>query len=225
MTPPKHVAVHEEPEKAPKSAEKPAAPTLPVKTPELLSLVGVKTPMIASAADPRRGMHEDHDHCYKEEAIRRGPGVRAPDEWHPYPWNGKFYPACPPNYRPVGCCMCSPMCPQGMVDVGYKCKKDSYMRHGTHWGCREDEEKDGDLCYNRCEPGTHGDGPTCVSGCPAGTTACGNLCLREGELCDHHLRKQIHQLWPAITDVAEHSHFGSTINLAELSKELVHPNC
>jgi len=151
-----------------------------VKQPELLALVGMKKPMIGGKADPRRGMHEDKEHCYKEEAIRRGPSSPSEDEYHPYPWNGKFYPACPVNFRPVGCCMCAPTCPQGMTDLGYKCKKDSYMRHGSYWSCAEGEVQSGDLCYKRCENGQKGNGSSCISECPIGTTECGMLCLRYG---------------------------------------------
>lgn len=144
-----HTSVKETASPAPK--QKPAVTT--THPPELLALVGTKMPMIGGRADPRRGMHEDKEHCYKEEAIKRGPPTTTADEYHPYPWNGKYYPACPPNFRPVGCCMCAPTCPQGMSDLGYKCKKDSYMRHGSYWSCGADEETSGDLCFKKCPAG------------------------------------------------------------------------
>ena len=31
-------------------------------------------------------------------------------------------------YKPFGCCVCTPTCPSGMIDIGVSCQKDSYYR-------------------------------------------------------------------------------------------------
>lgn len=103
--------------------------------------------------DPRKGMHEDNEYCYKKEAIPRGPGSPVRKEPFLYKWNNMWYMPCPPNYRSVGCCICQANCPKGMVDLGYKCLKDSYSRHGSLWKCANGTEQSGDLCYPKCSKG------------------------------------------------------------------------
>ncbi len=44
--------------------------------------------------------------------------------------------------------------------------------------CREDEDKNGALCYPKCREGFHGVGPVCWEGCPDGYTDTGALCTR-----------------------------------------------
>lgn len=38
--------------------------------------------------------------------------------------------------------------------------------------CLDDQDKDGDLCYPRCNSGYHGVGPVCWGECPWGYTVC-----------------------------------------------------
>ena len=178
-----------------------------------------------SGADPRKGMHEDEEYCYKKETIPRGPGSPKKGMMFPYKWNNLYYPACPPNYHSVGCCICAPNCPLGMTDLGYKCLKDSYPRHGTLWECPNGEEQSGDLCYPKCDGGKTGHGPVCYGSCPEGTNECGPLCLRSGEMCDETLMDVINEIYPMIIDFAEHSEEGTKINISNFSEHLIHPNC
>lgn len=39
-----------------------------------------------------------------------------------------WYPECKENYHNVGCCICSPNCPNNMVDIGVSCTKQTYGR-------------------------------------------------------------------------------------------------
>lgn len=39
-----------------------------------------------------------------------------------------IYPRCAPGFAPVGCCTCSPVCPDGMKDIGVSCAKKSRPR-------------------------------------------------------------------------------------------------
>ncbi|EGR31758.1 hypothetical protein IMG5_102580 [Ichthyophthirius multifiliis] len=34
-----------------------------------------------------------------------------------------IYPKCKPGFHPVGCCICSPDCPEGYTDIGVSCQK------------------------------------------------------------------------------------------------------
>ncbi len=39
-----------------------------------------------------------------------------------------MYPKCQSGFHAVGCCVCSPTCPDGMNDIGISCGKNSYGR-------------------------------------------------------------------------------------------------
>ncbi|KAG2448394.1 hypothetical protein HYH02_006286 [Chlamydomonas schloesseri] len=73
-----------------------------------------------------------------------------------------IYPKCRAGYRPFGCCVCTPQCPDGMVDSGVSCLKQSYPNGaGFPLGCAPGEELSGGLCYPRCKAGFVGVGPVC----------------------------------------------------------------
>lgn len=42
-----------------------------------------------------------------------------------------YYPKCKANYHNVGCCVCSPNCPDGWSDIGVSCKKPQQYGRGT----------------------------------------------------------------------------------------------
>jgi hypothetical protein len=73
------------------------------------------------------------------------------------------YPKCRANFHNVGCCVCSPNCPNGMNDIGVSCAKTSQGRTaGTPvHACPPDMDKDGALCYPKCKAGFKGIGPVC----------------------------------------------------------------
>ena len=112
-----------------------------------------------------------------------------------------------------------------MKDLGYKCLKDSYMRHGTEWKCPDGEEQSGDLCYPKCKAGEEGHGPVCYGACPEGTTECGPLCLREGEFCTEELQATVNHVYPMIVDFAEHTKAGTFVDISLFSTDLIHPSC
>jgi len=39
-----------------------------------------------------------------------------------------WYPNCDSGYEPIGCNVCSPTCPSGMLDIGVSCQMNSYGR-------------------------------------------------------------------------------------------------
>lgn len=77
------------------------------------------------------GFRDDGLFCSKPGAYGRGIGYAL--------WNEKkcikknpqgcekhgliWYPKCAPGYHNVGCCICSPNCPEGWTDIGISCKK------------------------------------------------------------------------------------------------------
>lgn len=167
------------------------------------------------------GYRNDGGHCAKPEAYGRGAG---------YPWefgdpafkgdgqiarcerdNGAgnceqdgalYYPKCRPGFHKVGCCICTPDCPAGMVDIGVSCQKQSYGRGvGEGAFCSNDQEQDfqGGLCYPKCKPGTSGVGPLCWSGCPSDYPVnCGAACGVSESACAFAIMEQVQ----SSTDVA-----------------------
>jgi len=96
------------------------------------------------------------------------------------------YPKCKPGYHNVGCCICSPDCPNGMSDLGISCGKQTYGR-GTgaiRDQCPDNEEEDAFLCYKKCPGNFHGVGPVCWQNCPSNKPInCGVMCTVDELTC------------------------------------------
>lgn len=106
-----------------------------------------------------------------------------------------YYPTCREGFKPVGCCVCSPECPQDMTDIGVSCAKQSYGRGvGEGAFCQAGQEQDfqGGLCYPRCNPGTNGVGPVCWSSCPSDYPVdCGAACGVSESACAFAIMEQV----------------------------------
>ena len=82
------------------------------------------------------GWRNDGFFCAKPAAYGRGTGYAIWNEAkcnreNPggcEKWGLNWYPKCKAGFHPVGCCLCSPSCPQGMTDIGVSCQKSSYDR-------------------------------------------------------------------------------------------------
>ncbi len=102
---------------------------------------------------------------------------------------GLCYPVCQTGYRGVGP-VCWQQCPAGSIDDGALCRinaiitaKESYGRGaGTPLGCSGTEDKDGALCYPKCNAGYSGVGPMCWQQCPSGYTDDGLTCRRDAHI-------------------------------------------
>jgi hypothetical protein len=115
-------------------------------------------------------LRDDGAFCAKPEPYGRGVGYvlwdrsKCESEHGACEQNGAlWYPVCQTGYHNVGCCICSPDCPEGMTDVGVSCTKQSYGRTAgvpLH-ACSEGYERDGALCYPQCKAGFKGVGPVC----------------------------------------------------------------
>ncbi|KAG5175976.1 hypothetical protein JKP88DRAFT_265576 [Tribonema minus] len=97
------------------------------------------------------------------------------------------YPKCAPSFQAFGCNMCSPECPDGGVDTGSGCAKDTVNRTVSAMVCEPGQEQDGLLCYPQCDGGSSGIGPLCWQGsCESDaehSTDCGPFCARSSEDC------------------------------------------
>lgn len=142
-------------------------------------------------------------HCTKPASYGRGGG---------YPWqfgdplnddgmiarcekdNGKgncekdgviYYPKCKAGFHKVGCCVCSPDCPTGMVDIGVSCQKQSQARGvGKPMNCASNLTYDAGLCYPKCPSGSDGVGPVCWGQCSADYPFnCGAACAKDQKMC------------------------------------------
>eukprot|EP00052_Salpingoeca_macrocollata_P020037 m.167767 g.167767 ORF g.167767 m.167767 type:complete len:455 (-) comp21136_c0_seq4:48-1412(-) len=97
-----------------------------------------------------------------------------------------WYPNCRPGFHNVGCCICSPDCPDGMTDIGVSCQKNTYTRTAGQpiSTCYPPLQKDGALCYPQCPDGFTGVGPVCWQECPEFiNTNCGAGCAQSSDQC------------------------------------------
>ncbi len=86
--------------------------------------------------------------------------------------------------------VCWQKCPTGYKNDGATCRKpvDIISRAskgrgaGKPMGCSSDEEKDGALCYKKCNAGYNGVGPVCWQQCPAGSVNDGATCRVKGDI-------------------------------------------
>ena len=144
-----------------------------------------------------------------------------------------WYPKCADNFHAVGCCVCSPDCPNGMPDIGVSCQKDSYGRGaGDVLQCTSDREEDAGLCYGGCSDGYHGVGPVCWGSCPDGLDECGALCVSSGQCASDILDMAT----KALQGVAETASAGAEGDIPDVVKNtaqtmidlaggLTHPIC
>ena len=116
------------------------------------------------------GFTDTGAHCLKPSAYGRGSGYalwnkdKCERENHQgcEKWGALYYPKCRENFHYFGCCVCSPDCPSGTIDIGVSCQKDSYGRGvGKPLGCADGLEMSGALCYPTCKSGYNGNGPVC----------------------------------------------------------------
>jgi len=100
-------------------------------------------------------------------------------------WGLLWYPKCRAGFHNVACCICSPNCPNGTLDVGVSCTRESYLRPSTALQCEPGEVMDNDgLCYPGCRHSAAGVGPVCWGHCPNGSFPCGGaLCLMSRQEC------------------------------------------
>lgn len=100
-----------------------------------------------------------------------------------------MYPKCSEGFSPAGCCICSPVCPAGFVDIGVSCTKPSYGRGaGTvPKNCPAGKVNQAGLCYVPCPAGFNGVGPVCWANqcpnvfpikCAAGCARTTNACIK-----------------------------------------------
>ncbi len=96
-----------------------------------------------------------------------------------------WYPKCKKGFHAVGCCVCSPDCPDGWNDTGTGCTKPTYGRGaGETLACKAGLEKDGLLCYPQCKEGMNGVGPVCWQKCPSQQSwDCGAACATTQGQC------------------------------------------
>lgn len=99
-----------------------------------------------------------------------------------------YYPKCQPGYSAVGCCICRPKVPDcaalGMnAGIDLSCAKKVTIGDPVTGTCAAGEEKDGGLCYPKCQPGYTGVGPVCWTGAPQNWVECGMGAAKDSTTC------------------------------------------
>lgn len=179
------------------------------------------------------GFRNDGAFCYKPTSYGRGAGYALWNEGKCNRENSQgcekyglmYYPRCNAGFRNIGCCVCSPICPSGMTDIGISCAKSSYGRTaGYPLECSSTEDEDTGLCYPQCANGMHGLGPVCWGECPAGFERCGALCLK-GEECADRLKTYMTDVVAIINDFAKAAYTRGVIDVAKFAIDLTFPTC
>lgn len=180
--------------------------------------------------------------CLKPSSYGRGAGYPLWDEGKCNSENSQgceksgllWYPNCDANFHAVGCCVCSPDCPNDMDDIGVSCAKASYGRTaGTPLGCPAGQVEDASLCYPPCDNDFNGIGPVCWGNCPTGFTPCGALCLNDGETCSGKIATLGQTGFQGVLAIVEAVAGGITKNITintiesviEFASGLVYPIC
>ena len=128
------------------------------------------------------------------------------------------YPTCKPGFRKIGCCICSPSCPEGFTDTGATCVKTSYGRSaGTiPNGCAAGQQNDAGLCYKNCNAGYSGIGPVCWGNCPGNMpNGCGAGCANTAAACTNKVTDQVLSVVELVANVAMAATTGGAANAAK----------
>lgn len=104
------------------------------------------------------------------------------------------YPKCRAGFQKVGCCVCSPICPQGFTNLGVGCAKPAVARGigSVPDACLAGKSFDAGLCYNQCNKGYDGVGPVCWGQCPRShPVQCGLGCATSQADCAKEMTEQV----------------------------------
>ena len=136
-------------------------------------------------------------------------------------WGLLWYPKCREGFHNAACCVCSPNCVNGQIDIGVSCQKLTYGRGwGDPLGCSSDEEEQAALCYDPCKKGYHGVGPVCWEDCPAGMHACGALCMASADACTEEVKDIVGNVVGVAVDIAIAAVTGSPINVIDIIEKV-----
>jgi hypothetical protein len=129
------------------------------------------------------------------------------------------YPKCAAGFRAVGCCVCSPVCPNGLIDSGATCTKNTYGRGaGTLPTCSTGLQYDAGLCYQPAKAGYTGVGPVAWGNCPPTSPLnCGAGCASDESECSSAVGDQVGsvlEMVVAIVETAVTGGAGSTLKAA-----------
>lgn len=138
----------------------------------------------------------------------------------------------PPSYAKKSKPATKGPCPPGMRDDGMNCWLDPvYRGPGKPMGCKDDEEKKGQLCYPKCRTGPNGEklydssALECEGTCPAGSRNTGLTCLQPihafipGNKCSNPFRKCFYQRASCNRSVPPDSDLGKALIEAGQSLE------
>ena len=137
------------------------------------------------------------------------------------------YPCCASGYFNVGCCICSPNCPNGFTDFGVSCVKPSYGRGvGKLLSCRGDQDFDAGLCYPKCRNSYTGVGPVCWGRCPSHLPHnCGAGCAVTASFCTDNIIDQVWKPVEMVLNAAAKDAKGAAAAGAEACQAYIWPVC
>ena len=178
---------------------------------------------------------DDGAFCYKPAPYGRGSGYanwngdkcnKENPQTGCEKWGLMWYPKCLSSFNNVGCCICSPICPSGMTDIGISCTKGSYSRGwGKSLECKTEQIYDAGLCYDPCENDKKGIGPVCWDkSCPEGYNQCGALCIK-GQGCAGKIKSYMEGVIDIVTDFATHNPVKAIIDIGKFAEGFMYDLC
>jgi hypothetical protein len=125
-----------------------------------------------------------------------------------------YYGKCTSGWA-IGCCLCTPGCPNGMTDVGVSCEKKFYDRQSFSITCIPGQVMENGQCYWPCDTEFTSDGPLCIQKCPSGYIKCGVTCLKNDKACTDDIRRLYIDRLPGLVKYIQGDKYdGSTLDLA-----------
>ena len=118
-------------------------------------------------------------------------------------WGAMAYPTCKDGFASFGSNVCSPVCPPGLVDIGFGCAKQTSTRATIAAQCGAGQVYENGLCYSLCKPGYNGVGPVCWGTCPVDKPfACGAGCATNEAECIKATSDQVLSVVSAVASIA-----------------------
>lgn len=157
----------------------------------------------------------EHDRCVRENGV----------DCEQSGW--LWYPRCKPNFNQFGCCLCSPICPNGYNDVGAFCFKPNYGRGVgvSRLGCAAGLQYDAGLCYTPCTGGRVGVGPLCWSKCGGvNWFECGLFCTSSEAKCAGISLKIVGSAVVVLANVVGKDPGGAIEAFIDAGKEIAEPH-
>jgi len=122
-------------------------------------------------------------------------------------WGLLAYPKCRSGYSNLACCICRPNAPNCASynlnpGVDLSCAKKIIIGDPVPMNCDSSQDKDGGLCYKKCNGGYTGVGPVCWASAPKGWVNCGMGAAKDSTTCAKIIWDQVSSVGTLALNIA-----------------------